>query len=50
MRACLGDVVDPRVAGRTWYPLDEVLVIAFIAVLCDPACHDAVPDAGGLMH
>lgn len=34
MRVCLGEVADPRVAGRTWYPLDEVLVLAFIAVLC----------------
>ena len=34
LKLCLGEVADPRVAGRTWYPLDEVLVMAFIAVLC----------------
>ena len=32
--ACLAEVADPRVAGRTWSPLDEVLVMAFIAAWC----------------
>jgi predicted transposase YbfD/YdcC len=34
MRAKFGEVSDPRVAGRTLYSLDEVLVMAFVAVLC----------------
>ena len=34
MKACLGEVADPRVAGRTLFPLNEVLVMAFVAVLC----------------
>ncbi|MCX7406589.1 MAG: transposase family protein, partial [Planctomycetales bacterium] len=29
-----GGVSDPRVPGRTLYPLMEVLVMAFVGVLC----------------
>ena len=34
MKEHFGGVSDPRVPGRTLYPLMEVLVMAFVGVLC----------------
>jgi len=42
MRTKLGEVSDPRVAGRTLYSLDEMLVMPFVAVLCGAVDWEAI--------
>jgi predicted transposase YbfD/YdcC len=33
IEACFGDLEDPRVKGRSWYPLIEIITIAICAVI-----------------